>query len=127
MIGSTFAQGAFIDEETTIIAGAWRKIMSSPFSKAVLNLANLPAYLEVNLFEISFKKDSLKYINDYILEEVYENLYSYKNIDQELYNKIVGLLHANSAVVESLERILSDYQKEVDNNYVELLKTEAKY
>ena len=80
--------------------------------------------IENLLFEIGFKKDSLKYINDYILDEVYENLYSYKNIDQELYNKIVGLLHANSAVVESLERILSDYQKEVDKKYAELLKIE---
>ncbi len=79
------------------------------------------------LFEINFKKDSLKYINDYILDEIYENLYSYKNINQELYNKIVGLLHANSAVVESLERVLSYYQKEVDNKYAELLKTEAQF
>ena len=81
--------------------------------------------IEEIIFELRFKNNGFKYINDYILDEVYENLYSCKNINQELYDKIVGLLHANLAIVESIEKTLSTYQNKVDEHYTELAKAEA--
>ena len=81
--------------------------------------------IEEIIFELRFKNNGFKYINDYILDEVYENLYSCKDINQELYDKIVGLLHANLAIVESIEKTLSTYQNKVDEHYTELIKTEA--
>ena len=81
--------------------------------------------IEEIIFELGFKNNGFKYINNYILDEVYENLYSCKDINQELYDKIVGLLHANLAIVESIEKTLSTYQNKVDEHYTELIKTEA--
>ena len=81
--------------------------------------------IEEIIFELGFKNNGFKYINNYILDEVYENLYSCKNINQELYDKIVGLLHANLAIVESIEKTLSTYQNKVDEHYTELAKAEA--
>ena len=81
--------------------------------------------IEEIIFELRFKNNGFKYINNYILDEVYENLYSCKNINQELYDKIVGLLHANLAIVESIEKTLSTYQNKVDEHYTELAKAEA--
>ena len=66
------------------------------------------------IFEIWYKKDSLKYINNYIIDEVSENWHSYKGQEGEAYNKIMGLLHANSSVVESIEKILTSYQDKID-------------
>lgn len=80
--------------------------------------------IEEIIFELRFKNNGFKYINNYILDEIYENLYSYKDTDQELYDKIVGLLHANLAIVESIEKTLSTYQNKVDKYYAELIKTE---
>ena len=80
--------------------------------------------IEEIIFELRFKNNGFKYINNYILDEIYENLYSYKDTDQELYDKIVGLLHANLAIVESIEKTLSTYQNKVDEHYAELIKTE---
>ena len=81
--------------------------------------------IEEIIFELRFKNNGFKYINNYILDEVYENLYSCKDINQELYDKIVGLLHANLAIVESIEKTLSTYQNKVDEHYTELAKDEA--
>lgn len=81
--------------------------------------------IEEIIFELRFKNNGFKYINNYILDEIYENLYSYKDIDQELYDKIVGLLHTNLAIVKSIEKTLSTYQNKVDKHYAELIKTEA--
>ena len=80
--------------------------------------------IEDLIFEICYKKDSLKHINNYIIDEMSENWHSFKGIDDKIYNKIIGLLHANLSVVESIEKILISYQNEIDNNYTELLKTE---
>ena len=76
------------------------------------------------IFEVTRKKDGLKYINNYIIDEISENWHSYEGISGEIYNKIMGLLHANSSVMESIEKILAHYQEELDKSYVELLKTE---
>ena len=80
--------------------------------------------IENLVIEIGYMKDSLKHVNNYIIDEILENWHSFKMIDGEIYSKIMGLLHANSSVVESLEKILITYQDEIDNNYAELLKTE---
>ena len=83
--------------------------------------------IERLLIELELKKEGLKHVNNYLIEEFGDNYCTYKGAQGEMYNKIIGLLHANSAVVESLERVLSDYQKEVDNKYAESLKTEAQF
>ena len=80
--------------------------------------------IESLLFEIEFKKEGLKYVNDYIIDEVNENWCSYKGIEAENYKKIFGLLHANSALIKSIEEILNSYQNKIDKNYAELLKTD---
>ena len=80
--------------------------------------------IENLLFEIEFKKDGLKYINEYLIDEVNENWCSYKGEYAEAYRKIFGLLHANSSLIESIEKILNTYQEEIDNRYSELLETE---
>ena len=80
--------------------------------------------IENLIFEIGYKKDSLKHINNYIIDEISENWLSNRGSNNELYNKIIGLLHANLSIVESLEKILITYQDEIENNYAELLKAE---
>lgn len=77
------------------------------------------------IFEIEYKKNGIKHINNYIIDEINENWCSYKGEQGEIYNKIMGLLHANIAIVNSIEKILSNYQKQVDEHYAELIKTEA--
>ena len=78
--------------------------------------------IEDLIFEIQNKKDSLKHINNYIIDEVNNNWCSYKGHNGEIYNKVTGLLHANSVIIESLEQILLNYQEQVDLQYDELLK-----
>ena len=80
--------------------------------------------IEDLIIEIICKKDGLKYINNYVIDEISENWYSYKGVDGEIYDKVIGLLHANLSIIETLERILTSYQDEIDKNYAELLKTE---
>ena len=80
--------------------------------------------IENLIFEIGYKKDSLKHINNYIIDEISENWLSNRGSNNEVYNKIIGLLHANLSIVESLEKILITYQDEIENNYAELLKAE---
>lgn len=65
--------------------------------------------IEHLLIELDLKKDSLKHINNYIIDEVNNNWCSYKGYNGEIYNKVAGLLHANSVIIESLEQILLDY------------------
>ena len=77
------------------------------------------------IFEIEYKKDSLKHINNYIIDEINENWCGYKGNQGKIYNKIMALLHANTAIVDSIEKILSTYQNKVDEHYVELIETEA--
>ena len=77
------------------------------------------------IFEIEYKKNGIKHINNYIIDEINENWCSYKGEQGEIYNKIMGLLHANIAIVNSIEKILSNYQEQVDEHYAELIKTEA--
>ena len=77
------------------------------------------------IFEIEYKKNGIKHINNYIIDEINENWCSYKGEQGEFYNKIMGLLHANIAIVDSIEKILSNYQEQVDEHYAELIKTEA--
>ena len=77
------------------------------------------------IFEIEYKKNGIKHINNYIIDEINENWCSYKGEQGENYNKIMGLLHANIAIVNSIEKILSNYQEQVDEHYAELIKTEA--
>ena len=77
------------------------------------------------IFEIEYKKNSIKHINNYIIDEINENWCSYKGEQGEIYNKIMSLLHANIAIVNSIEKILSNYQEQVDEHYAELIKTEA--
>ncbi len=81
--------------------------------------------IEHLLIELELKKDGLKYINNYLIEEFESNYCTYKGAQSEIYKKITGLLHANSAIIESIENLLIMYQELVDNNYAELLKTEA--
>ena len=76
------------------------------------------------IIEIGRKKDCLKHINNYVIDEISENWHSFEGINGEIYNKIMGLLHANSLVIESLEKILISYQDKINDNYAELLKTE---
>ena len=76
------------------------------------------------IFEVGYKKDSFKYVNNYIIDEMSENWHSFKERDCDVYSKIIGLLHVNSSIVESIETILNFYQELVDKNYAELLKTE---
>lgn len=80
--------------------------------------------IEDLIIEIIRKKDGLKHINNYVIDEISENWYSYKGVDREIYDKVIGLLHANLSIIETLERILTSYQDEIDKNYAELLKTE---
>lgn len=80
--------------------------------------------IEDLIIDVACKKDSLKCINNYVIDEISENWYSHEGINGEIYNKIMGLLHANSLVIESFEKILISYQDEVDKIYAELLKTE---
>ena len=80
--------------------------------------------IENLIFEINRKKDGLKHINNYIIDEISENWHNYESINWEIYNKIIGLLHANSTVIESIEKILTLYQEKVDKKYAEILKTE---
>lgn len=80
--------------------------------------------IENLIFEIEYKKDGLKYINHYIIDEILENEHRYKGINGEICSKIMGLLQANTSIVESIEKILISYQEKIDNNYAELLKTE---
>ena len=77
------------------------------------------------IFEMEYKKNSIKHINNYIIDEVDENWCSYKGEQGEIYNKIMGLLHANIAIIDSIEKILSTYQNKVDEYYAKLIKTEA--
>ncbi len=76
------------------------------------------------IFEIEYKKNGIKHINNYIIDEINENWCSYKGDQGEIYNKIMALLHANTAIVDSIEKILSNYQEQVDLRYSELAKTE---
>ena len=39
------------------------------------------------IFEVTRKKDGLKYINNYIIDEISENWHSYEGISGEIYNK----------------------------------------
>ena len=78
--------------------------------------------IENLLFEIWFKKDSLKYLNNYIIDEIEEGWPN--DSPKETHNKIIGLVHANLSVIESLEKILNSYQDIVDTKYAEFLKTE---
>ncbi|MBQ4113781.1 hypothetical protein IJD34_00085 [bacterium] len=80
--------------------------------------------IEDLIFEIRPKKDGLKHINNYIVDEISENWYGSKGINDEDYDKLMGLLHANSSVIEFIEKILISYQDKIDNHYAELLKTE---
>lgn len=80
--------------------------------------------IEELLFEIAYKHDGLKYINNYIIEEIEENC-CYKDEKWEFHNKIMSLLHTNSTLIESLENLTSSYQKQVNEHYKELLCTEA--
>lgn len=80
--------------------------------------------IEDLIIEITRKKDGLKHINNYVIDEISENWCSFKGVNGEIYNKIAGLLYANSSLIETLERVLISYQDEIDNNYAELLKTE---
>ena len=77
------------------------------------------------IFEIEYKKNGIKHINNYIIDEINENWCSYKGDQGEIYNKVIALLHANIAIVDSIEKILSNYQEQVDEHYAELIKTEA--
>lgn len=80
--------------------------------------------IEDLILKIIHKKDGLKHINNYVIDEISENWYCHKGVNGEIYNKIAGLLHANSSIIEDLERILASYQDKIDKNYAELLKTE---
>lgn len=70
--------------------------------------------IEGLIFEISHKNDSLKHINNYIIDEVNDNWCSYKGQSGDFYNKIISLLHANLSIIESIDRILQEYQEEID-------------
>ena len=60
-----------------------------------------------------------------LIEEFESNYCTYKGPQGEVFSKIDGLLHANIAIIESIEIILSNYRDQVDLHYAELLKTEA--
>lgn len=78
------------------------------------------------IFKIGYKKDSLKHINNYIIDEITEIWYNSKGTKEDDFNKIMGLLHANLSVVESIERILTTCQNNVDKKVAEFLKNEIK-
>ena len=80
--------------------------------------------IEDLLIEISQRKNSLKYINNYIIDEISEHWCSFEDINGEIYNKINALLTANELVIENMEKILISYQNEVDKKYADLLKIE---
>lgn len=80
--------------------------------------------IEDLIIEIKYKKDSLKHINNYIIDEISENWSCRKGEFSDSYDKVMGLLHAHLSVVDSIENILNSYQNEVDDNYTELLETE---
>lgn len=79
--------------------------------------------IENLMYEIGDKKNSLKHINNYIIDEVSENWHSHNGKQGEVYDKITGLLHANLSVIESIEKILASYQEEINNKYSEFLNT----
>ena len=72
--------------------------------------------MEELIFEIWYKKDGLKYINNYIIDEINENWCDYSGNNGEIYNKIISLLHANSSIIDSIDNILNFYQKNIDKN-----------
>lgn len=80
--------------------------------------------IESLLFEMEYKKESLKYINNYLIDEISDAWCNHKGMEGETFSKIMGLLHANLSVVESIEKILTSYQKGIDENYTKLLKKE---
>ena len=80
--------------------------------------------IEHLLIELELKKDSLKYVNNYLIEEFGSYYCTYKGTQGEMFKKITGLLQANSAIIESIENLLISNQELVDNNYSELLETE---
>lgn len=73
--------------------------------------------IEDLLFEIRYRKDSLKHVNNVVINEVNDNYCTYKGYMGEVYNKVNSLLYANSVIIESMEKVLSFYQEEVDNLY----------
>lgn len=80
--------------------------------------------IEDLLIEISQRKNSLKYINNYIIDEISEHWCSFEGINGEIYNKINALLTVNELVIENMEKILISYQDEVEKKYADLLKAE---
>ena len=81
--------------------------------------------IEELLIELELRKEGLKHVNNYLIEEFESNYCTYKGPQGEVFSKIDGLLHANIAIIESIEIILSNYRDQVDLHYAELLKTEA--
>lgn len=90
-----------------------------------VNLIGRKMQIEHLLIELELKKDGLKHINNYLIEEFGDNYCTYKGVQGEMYNKIIGLLHANSALLESMEKTLLNYQEQIDLHYAELLKTDV--
>ncbi len=80
--------------------------------------------IEDLLIEIETKKDSLKYINNYMINEMSEIFCLSKDEAKEVYNKIMGLLNGSQDIILALENVINQYQAIVNKNYEKLLDTE---
>lgn len=76
--------------------------------------------LEELIIDISSHKNSLKVINDYLIGLIMDG--DCRDFDKEMYDKSMGLLHASSSLIESMEKILAYYQEEVERYYARGIK-----